>query len=475
MQTKNISFNEVYDRFAIRIIYTSSKEDEKFIAWKIYSIISDHFIPNPARFKDWITYPKVNGYESLHLTVVGPENRWVEIQIRSERMDEIAEKGYAAHYNYKHGETKQREVDIWLNKLQDVLIDDSQHAIDFVEDFKLNFYSEEIYVFTPKGDLKSIKSGSTALDFAFNVHTDIGAKTRGARVNGKLVPLSYVLKSGDQVDIMTSKNVKPSVNWLDFVVTSKAKSRIKSSLNIEKKRISIEGQQILRRKLKNFKIKLDDKISSQMMKFFNINASNDLFFSVGNGSIDNKKIKQFVADYNSLFIGFIKRRIGSNKKKVDKINKSDHSIKFDKLIFGKDQESLKYSMANCCDPIPGDSVFGFVSVNDGIKVHKKDCPNSISLRSNYAYRVISAKWIDSQSHEFNTKINFTGIDDLGIISQITSTISDSMKVNMNKISVESNDGTFTGTISLEVSNTVILNKLLKSLKKIKGIEKVTRN
>ena len=475
MQTKNISFNEVYDRFAIRIIYTSSKIDEKFIAWKIYSIISDHFIPNPARFKDWITYPKVNGYEALHLTVVGPENRWVEIQIRSERMDEIAEKGYAAHYNYKHGETKQKEVDIWLNKLQDVLIDDSQHAIDFVEDFKLNFYSEEIYVFTPKGDLKSIKSGSTALDFAFNIHTDIGSKTRGARVNGKLVPLSHVLKSGDQVDIMTSKNVKPSVNWLDFVITSKAKSKIKSSLNIEKKRISIEGQQILKRKLKNFKIKLDDKISSQMMKFFDINASNDLFFSVGNGAIDNKKIKQFVNDYNRSFIGFIKRRIGSNKKKVDKINKSDHSIKFDKLIFGKDQESLKYSMANCCDPIPGDSVFGFVSVNDGIKVHKKDCPNSISLRSNYAYRVISAKWIDSQSHEFNTKINLTGIDDLGIISQITSTISDSMNVNMNKISFESNDGLFTGTISLEVKNKVILNKLLKSLKKIKGIEKVTRN
>ena len=475
MQTKNISFNEVYDRFAIRIIYASSKMDEKFLAWKIYSIISDHFIPNPARFKDWITYPKVNGYEALHLTVVGPENRWVEIQIRSERMDEIAEKGYAAHYNYKHGETKQKEVDIWLNKLQDVLIDDSQHAIDFVEDFKLNFYSEEIYVFTPKGDLKSIKSGSTALDFAFNIHTDIGSKTRGARVNGKLVPLSHVLKSGDQVDIMTSKNIKPSVNWLDFVVTSKAKSKIKSSLNIEKKRISIEGQQILKRKLKNFKIKLDDKISSQMMKFFDINASNDLFFSVGNGAIDNKKIKQFVNDYNRSFIGFIKRRIGSNKKKVDKINDSVHSIKFDKLIFGKDQESLKYSMANCCNPIPGDSVFGFVSVNDGIKVHKKDCSNSISLRSNYAYRVISAKWIDSKSHEFNTKINLTGIDDLGIISQITSTISDSMNVNMNKISFESNDGLFTGTISLEVKNKIILNQLLKSLKKIKGIEKVARN
>ena len=243
---------------------------------------------------------------------MGPENRWVEIQIRSERMDEIAEKGYAAHYNYKHGETKQKEVDIWLNKLQDVLIDDTQHAIDFVEDFKLNFYSEEIYVFTPKGDLKSIKSGSTALDFAFHVHTDIGIKTRGARVNGKLVPLSHILKSGDQVDIMTSENVKPTVNWLDFVVTSKAKSKIKSSLNIEKKRIAIEGKQVLKRKLKQFKIKLDDKISGYMMKFFKINASSDLFYDVGTGKIDNKQIKRFVSDYNSSFIGFIRRRIGSN-------------------------------------------------------------------------------------------------------------------------------------------------------------------
>ena len=475
MQKKNISFNEVYDRFAIRIIYKSSKKDEKFIAWKIYSIISDNFTPNPARFKDWITYPKVNGYEALHLTVIGPENRWVEIQIRSERMDEIAEKGYAAHYNYKHGETKQKEVDVWLNKLQDVLIDDSQHAIDFVEDFKLNFYSEEIYVFTPQGDLKSIKSGSTALDFAFHVHTDIGTKTRGARVNGKLVPLSHILKSGDQVDIMTSENVKPTVNWLDFVVTSKAKSKIKSSLNIEKKRIAIEGKQILKRKLKQFKIKLDDKVSGHIMKFFKINASNDLFYNVGIGKIDNKQIKRFVSDYNSSFIGFIRRRIGSNNKKVDKINEIEHSIKFDKLIFGKDQESLKYSMANCCEPIPGDPVFGFVSVNDGIKVHKKDCPNSISLRSNYAYRVISAKWIDSQSHEFNTKISLTGIDDIGIISQIATTISGLMNVNMNKLSFESNDGFFTGTISLEVKNKVILNKLLKSLKKIDGIDKVSRN
>ena len=327
--------------------------------------------------------------------------------------------------------------------------------------------------FAYQGPILKIKSAKVIAAITGNVTFKI-IRANSNIENGKCYE-TFELNDGDQVDIMTSDNVKPTVNWLDFVVTSKAKSKIKSSLNIEKKKISIEGKQILRRKLKQFKIKLDDKILSYMIKFFKINASNDLYYNVGIGKIDNKQIKSFVSDYNSSFIGFIRRRIGSNNKKVDKINESDHSIKFDKLIFGKDQELLKYSMANCCNPIPGDPVFGFVSVNDGIKVHKKDCPNSISLRSNYAYRVISAKWINSQSHEFNTKISLTGIDDIGIISQIASTISDSMNVNMNKLSFESNDGVFVGNISLEVKNKVILNKLLNSLKKIDGIEKVSRN
>ena len=473
IQKKNISFDEVYDRFAIRIIYKSKPKNEKFIAWKIYSIITDHFTSNPIRLRDWITLPKTNGYEALHLTVVGPKNKWVEIQIRSERMNEIAEKGYAAHYSYKHKESKKNEVDLWLNKLQEVLTDDNEHAIDFVEDFKLNFYSKEIYVFTPNGDLKSLKSGSSALDFAFHVHTDIGIKTRGARVNGKLVPLSHTLKSGDQVEIITSESVKPNVSWLSFVETSKAKSKIKSSLNEEKKRISLDGKEILERKLKQLKIKLDDKVSGQMMKFFKINASNDLFYRIGNGSIDNKQIKNFANDYNS-YIGYIKRRIASGRKKIDKISESDNFIKFDKLVFGKEKEMLKYSISNCCNPIPGDKVFGFISVKDGIKVHKQDCPNSISLRSNYAYRIISANWIDSENHEFNAQIELSGIDDIGLINNITSLISNSMSVNMNKISFETNDGTFSGFVSVEVKNKVILNKLLKKLKSIEGIEKVSR-
>ena len=473
IQNKNISFDEVYDRFAIRIIYKSLPKNEKFVAWKIYSIITDHFTPNPTRLRDWITLPKTNGYEALHLTVVGPKNKWIEIQIRSERMNEIAEKGYAAHFGYKHKESNKSEVDLWLNKLQDVLNHDNEHAIDFVEDFKLSFYSKEIYVFTPNGDLKSLKSGSTALDFAFHVHTGIGIKTRGAKVNGKIVPLSHILKSGDQVDIITSENVKPNVNWLEFVETSKAKSKIKSSLNEEKKRISIDGKEILERKLKQLKIKLDDKVSGQMMKFFNINASNDLFFKIGNGSIDNKQIKSFANDYNS-YLGFFKRRISTNDTKIDKISDSVNLLKFDKLVFGKESELLKYSIANCCNPIAGDKVFGFVSVKEGVKVHKKDCPNSISLRSNYAYRIISANWIDSENHEFNAKIELSGIDNIGLINSITSLISNTMNVNMNKISFETNDGTFSGLISVEVKNKVILNKLLKKLTSIDGIEKVSR-
>ena len=473
IQSKNISFDEVYDRFAIRIIYKSTPKNEKFIAWKIYSIITDHFTSNPTRLRDWITLPKTNGYEALHLTVVGPKNKWVEIQIRSDRMNEIAEKGYAAHFGYKHKELKKNEVDLWLNRLQEVLNHDNEHAVDFVEDFKLNFYSKEIYVFTPNGDLKSLKSGSSALDFAFEVHTDIGIKTRGSRVNGKLVPLSHTLKSGDQVEIITSDNVKPNVNWLNFVETSKAKSKIKSSLNDEKKRISLDGKEILERKLRQLKIKLDDKVSGQMMKFFQINASNDLFFKIGNGSIDNKQIKSFANDYNS-YLGYFKRKIGSNTTKIDKISESGNLIKFDKLVFGKEKEMLKYSIANCCNPIPGDIVFGFVSVKEGIKVHKKDCPNSISLRSNYAYRIITANWIDSENHEFNAQIQISGIDDIGLINNITSLISNSMNVNMNRISFETNDGTFSGFISVEVKNRVILKMLLKKLSSIDGIEKVSR-
>ena len=312
MTIQNIPFENVFDKFAIRIIYKSTHRNEKFLAWKIYSIITDHFTPNPTRLRDWITAPKSNGYEALHITVMGPNNKWVEVQIRSERMNEIAEKGYAAHHKYKQGQQKDIGIESWLDKLQEVLENQNENPVDFVENFKLNLYAKEIFVFTPTGDIKSLPKGATALDFAFSIHTEIGMKTRGARVNGKLVPLSRMLKSGESIEIITSENIKPTANWLDFVKTSRAKSKIKSSLNDEKKRIADDGRETLRRKLKQLKITLKDKIVRQMLRYFNLNNSLDLYYRVGLGTIDNKQLKDFSTKYNSSFLNFFKKNSKAN-------------------------------------------------------------------------------------------------------------------------------------------------------------------
>jgi len=417
MLTQNIPFEKIYDKFALRIIYKCNKNNEKFLAWKIYSIVTDHFTPNPTRLRDWISAPKSTGYEALHITVMGPSNKWVEVQIRSERMNEIAEKGYAAHYKYKQGNQKDIGIESWLNRIQEVLENNTGNAVDFVEDFKLNLYAEEIFVFTPQGDLKSLPQGSTALDFAFFIHTDIGKKTRGVRVNDSLVPLSKVLKSGDQIEVITSEKIKPSKNWLDFVVTSRARSIIKSSINDDKKIHAEEGKEILRRKLKSLKIPLNDKTIKQMLLFFKFENSQDLYYRIGIGSVDNKKLKDFAFDYNNALLNFFKRRV---KKKKIIIDKGDDKIteKFDKLVFGKEKEALAHSFGNCCNPIPGDSVFGFITVNDGIKVHHKECPNSIALQSNFAYRVISARWVDSSSEEYNAILKLTGIDKKGLVNEV---------------------------------------------------------
>ena len=362
MENQSISFEDVYDKFAIRIVYSSNRENEKFIAWKIYSIITDHFIPNPTRLRDWITAPKSTGYEALHITVSGPENQWVEVQIRSERMHEIAEKGYAAHHKYKIKNKNDIGIEDWLDRLKELLKDNSVNAVDFVNDFKLSLYSEEIYVFTPNGDLLSIPKGSTALDFAFNIHTEIGIKTRGVRINQKLVPLSKVLESGDQVEIITSEAAKPNANWLDYVITSRARSKIKSCLNEEKKKIGEEGKEILRRKLKHLKIKLNEKIIDLMIKFFKTNTSLELYYQVGVGTIDSKKIRDFSSNYNSRIISFFKKRLKYDSSYRTKEIKENN---YDKLVFGKDQQSLSYKIASCCNPIAGDSVFGFITINEG--------------------------------------------------------------------------------------------------------------
>ncbi len=473
MLTQNIPFEKIYDKFALRIIYKCNKNNEKFLAWKIYSIVTDHFTPNPTRLRDWISAPKSTGYEALHITVMGPSNKWVEVQIRSERMNEIAEKGYAAHYKYKQGNQKDIGIESWLNRIQEVLENNTGNAVDFVEDFKLNLYAEEIFVFTPQGDLKSLPQGSTALDFAFFIHTDIGKKTRGVRVNDSLVPLSKVLKSGDQIEVITSEKIKPSKNWLDFVVTSRARSIIKSSINDDKKIHAEEGKEILRRKLKSLKIPLNDKTIKQMLLFFKFENSQDLYYRIGIGSVDNKKLKDFAFDYNNALLNFFKRRV---KKKKIIIDKGDDKIteKFDKLVFGKEKEALAHSFGNCCNPIPGDSVFGFITVNDGIKVHHKECPNSIALQSNFAYRVISARWVDLSSEEYNAILKLTGIDKKGLVNEVSKMISNNMNVNINKINFETEDSFFTGEIHVSVPNKNILNKLVQNLSRVNGIDKIIR-
>ena len=473
MLTQNIPFEKIYDKFALRIIYKCNKNNEKFLAWKIYSIVTDHFTPNPTRLRDWISAPKSTGYEALHITVMGPSNKWVEVQIRSERMNEIAEKGYAAHYKYKQGNQKDIGIESWLNRIQEVLENNTGNAVDFVEDFKLNLYAEEIFVFTPQGDLKSLPQGSTALDFAFFIHTEIGKKTRGVRVNDILVPLSKVLKSGDQIEVITSKKIKPSKNWLDFVVTSRARSIIKSSINDDKKIHAEEGKEILRRKLKSLKIPLNDKTIKQMLLFFKFENSQNLYYRIGIGSVDNRKLKDFAFDYNNALLNFFKRRVKKTKKIIDK---GDDKIteKFDKLVFGKEKEALAHSFGNCCNPIPGDSVFGFITVNDGIKVHHKECPNSIALQSNFAYRVISARWVDSSSEEYNAILKLTGIDKKGLVNEVSRMISNNMNVNINKINFDTEDSFFTGEIHVSVPNKNILNKLVQNLSRVNGIDKIIR-
>ena len=473
---QNISFDEIYDKFAVRIIYASTPENEKFLAWKIYSIVTDYFRPNPTRLRDWISSPKTTGYEALHITVMGPKGRWVEVQIRSERMNEIAEKGYAAHYKYKHNDEAQDEqgLDLWLNRLQEALENNEMNAVDFVEQFKLNLYSKEIFVFTPQGDLKSLPKGATVLDFAFAIHTDIGYQTRGAKVNGKIVALSRVLKSGDQVEIITSSTAKPTKNWLDYATTARARTKIKSALKEKRKLIAAEGKEILRRKLKSQRISLNERSVNELVNYFKLKTSLDLFYRVGVGTIDNKQIKDFAISRSNALVSFFKNKIRRSPTKNESQEAEDVTNNYDQLVFGDDEQKLDYKLAACCNPIPGDEVFGFTTIKDGIKVHKKNCPNAIALQSNYAYRILKAKWIDSSQEEFSATIRLTGIDDLGLVSVITNEISKNLHVNILNIAFSSNDGVFEGKLVVKVKNISILNTLMDRLKKIDGIDKVKR-
>ena len=473
MQNQNVGFDEVYDKFAVRICYESNLEAEKFLAWKIYSLVTDHFRPNPIRLRDWISSPKSTGYEALHITVMGPKGRWVEVQIRSNRMNEIAEKGYAAHYKYKSNEKDEGGLDDWLNKLQDTLENSDISAVDFVEEFKLNLYAKEIFVFTPKGDLYSLSKGSSALDFAFHIHTEVGLHTRGTKVNGKLVPLSQELKSGDQVEVITSDKAKPSANWLVYANSPRARSKIKSSLKEEKKQIAAEGKVILTRKLKSLKITLDEKTVNQLVVFFKVKTSLDLFYRVGAGIIDNPKLKDFASTRSNVLMSFIKNRI-RKPSNPDEINNEEITEKLDQLVFGKEEGKLDYKLANCCNPIPGDNVFGFVTVSEGVKVHKLNCPNAIQMQSNYNYRIITSKWVDSSQRDFKSELKISGIDTIGLVNEVTKVISTNLHIDMKSVHFDSNDGLFKGTIIVIVKNKSILDNLVKKIKNITGIDKVTR-
>ena len=468
MISKGINFDNVFDKFAIRIIIDSTVENEKSDCWKVYSIVTDFFKPNPDRLRDWISTPKENGYEALHTTVMGDNGKWVEVQIRSKRMDDIAEKGYAAHWKYKQKNNQSNSLDIWIEKIRDLLENPENNAIDFIDDFKLNLYSGEIYVFTPNGDLKTLPKNATALDFAFEIHTDLGLRCMGVKVNGKLVSLSHKLASGDQVEVITSKKQRPRKDWLRFVITSRARSKIKSALKEDKKKIAIVGREVAERKFKHLKIKLNNNTEIALIKHFNTGDSLELYYRFGTSAISNTEIKDFVKLRNRGWYQSIKNKIyQSNTFKSNK--KSDQVI-----VFNEDDEILDYSMASCCNPIPGDNLFGFVTVVDGIKVHRNDCPNSIQLRSNYSYRILEAKWVNIEEIDFMATLNIKGIDNVGIMNKVTQIISNQMNVNIKSINITSEDGVFEGIITLKVHSVAFLKELTNKLSKVKSITSIKR-
>ena len=473
MLKQNVSFEEVYDNYAIRIIYKSDAKNEKFIAWKIYSIVTDLYHSNPQRMRDWITNPRSTGYESLHLTVLGPDKKWIEVQIRSERMDEIAEKGVAAHYKYKEGfkqNSDDRNFEQWVSQIREV-IEQQQNlsTSELLDNIKLNLYSKEVFVFTPRGEIKILPVGSTALDFAFSVHSDLGMKCLGAKVNGKLVPISYVLQNGDQIDILSSQNQKPKQDWLDIVITSKAKSRIKAALNSEKNNQVAEGKEIFQRKLRHAKINFTEEEVNNIQRYFNLKTSQDLFLKFYEGSYDTTDLKKYV-DSKSAIKTFLQKFRKSSPTAFEETPTTD----LDLIVFGKDEEKLNYSFAKCCTVIPGDKIFGFITISDGIKVHNDSCPNAINLRANYDYRVIPAKWVNKQRYSSRVRIEIEGIDRKGLVNDITEVISNAMSIDMRSISIESHNGIFLGTITLEVKNKSQLEETLKQLKGVFSVTTVKR-
>ncbi|MCH7402755.1 RelA/SpoT family protein [Belliella kenyensis] len=479
MKKQNIPFEEVYDLFAIRIILNCDLENEKADCWQVYSVVTDFYRPNPDRLRDWISTPRSNGYESLHTTVMSNTGQWVEVQIRTQRMDDIAERGYAAHWKYKDRDAAMAKpstgLDDWITQVRTLLESNDGSAIEFMDDFRGNLFHDEVFVFTPKGDLKVMPFGSTALDFAFEIHTEVGAKCIGAKVNQKLVSINHKLKNGDQVEILTSNKQKPTEDWLNVVVTSRAKAKIKDALREEKRSSILDGREIVQRKLKQMKLDFNSETVEQLRAFFETKTANEFYYKVGKGIIESTSIKGF-KDFkddkrqkSKPTLEVVKDE-SSFTKQLKSLKGPDH----DQLLIGEDMDVVDYILAKCCNPIPGDDVFGFVTVNEGIKIHRTSCPNALELLSNHGNRVIKAKWTSQQEIAFLAGLRIVGTDRVGLINDVTKVISNELKVNMRSITVDSDAGIFEGTIKLYVHSTQHLEKLVGNLSKVEGIIKITR-
>jgi GTP pyrophosphokinase len=470
MKMQGVAFDDVFDLFAIRIIIDDEYENEKSDCWRVYSTVTDNYTPNPDRLRDWVSIPKANGYESLHTTVMGPKGRWVEVQIRSKRMDEIAEKGYAAHWKYKDGtQVNDNGLEQWLAKVREMLENTDGSAVEFLDDFKLNLFAEEIFVFTPKGDLRKLPAQSTVLDFAFDIHSGLGAKCIGAKVNNKLVPITYKLGNGDQVEILSSTKQKPTEEWLTWVVTAKAKSKIRDYFKQERNQSVTMGKEILERKFKNAKIPFSSEALNSIIKFYKLPSVTELYYQLVTEKIDRTKI-----DLTAILEAETKKQVQTEEQKLT--NKPTKPLTKDAVIIG-DGDPVEYAFAKCCSPIPGDDIFGFVTVGEGVKIHRTNCTNGISLMSNYGYRIIKARWADgslNSSKSFLTSIKIQGIDSVGIVSAITNIISTQLQINMKSINVTANEGMFEGNITLQVSDTKHLEELMNKIKQASQLISVTR-
>ena len=474
MKKKGVSFEEVYDLFAIRILVNSSLEKEKEDCWKVYSIITDEYNPSPERLRDWLSNPKSNGYEALHTTVMGPHGKWVEVQIRTKRMNEIAEKGLAAHWKYKEGRDDESRFDKWFHQIREALNNPDENSIDFLQDFKTSFLAEEIYVYTPKGEVKMLPIGASALDFAFGVHTAVGSKCIGAKVNHKLVPISYKLRSGDQIEIITSAKQKPNIEWLNFVVTSKAKSKIKDTLKEEKRKTAEEGKYTLQRKLDGMGAAMSQHNLEELTNFYKTGSSLDLLYEIAIKKIDLKELKEFTLHGDKLIPPKPVKLIVEEKPEKETASKSVNKKDAELIIFGESSDRIQYTLANCCKPIPGDDVFGFVTTGEGLKIHRTNCPNATRLMANYGHRVVKTKWAKNKEISFLTGLKIIGLDDVGVIHKITNLISGELKFNISAMTIEAKDGIFEGNVKIFVHDKEELDELVNRLISMSGIERVDR-